>query len=118
MQCAQLALAPASAGTTCDALGRALRRCEIVDTLHRDARLGFIALPLAWFLWRRDAPWANIFQLLGIAPRTIYRKLDRDEAGRLRRPGDAPEAVDAPGTEPDQDPAGEPEPGGTPPERA
>jgi phytoene/squalene synthetase len=46
--CAQLALAPASAGTTCDALGRALRRCEIVDTLHRDARLGFIALPLAW----------------------------------------------------------------------
>jgi putative spermidine/putrescine transport system permease protein len=27
-----------------------------------------IALPLAWFLWRRVAPWANIFQLLGIAP--------------------------------------------------
>ena len=27
-----------------------------------------IALPLAWFLWRRIAPWANIFQLLGIAP--------------------------------------------------
>lgn len=27
-----------------------------------------IALPLAWFLWRRDAPWANIFQLLGVAP--------------------------------------------------
>ena len=27
-----------------------------------------IALPLAWFLWRRTAPWANIFQLLGIAP--------------------------------------------------
>ncbi|MFU0504254.1 ABC transporter permease [Pseudaminobacter sp. NGMCC 1.201702] len=27
-----------------------------------------IALPLAWFLWRRRAPWANIFQLLGIAP--------------------------------------------------
>ena len=27
-----------------------------------------IALPLAWFLWRRIAPWANIFQLLGVAP--------------------------------------------------
>lgn len=26
------------------------------------------ALPLAWFQWRRDAPWARIFQLLGIAP--------------------------------------------------
>ena len=25
-------------------------------------------LPLAWFLWRRIAPWANVFQLLGIAP--------------------------------------------------
>lgn len=30
-----------------------------------------IALPLAWFLWRRTAPWANIFQLLGIAPFTL-----------------------------------------------
>ncbi len=30
-----------------------------------------IALPLAWFLWRRDAPWANIFQLLGVAPFTL-----------------------------------------------
>ena len=30
-----------------------------------------IALPLAWFLWRRDAPWANLFQLLGIAPFTL-----------------------------------------------
>ena len=27
-----------------------------------------IALPLAWFLWRRVAPWASIFQLLGVAP--------------------------------------------------
>ena len=27
-----------------------------------------IALPLAWFLWRRIAPWAQIFQLLGLAP--------------------------------------------------
>jgi putative spermidine/putrescine transport system permease protein len=30
-----------------------------------------IALPLSWFLWRRIAPWANIFQLLGIAPFTL-----------------------------------------------
>ncbi|MCD2185082.1 ABC transporter permease [Rhizobium sp. GN54] len=30
-----------------------------------------IALPLSWFLWRRHAPWANIFQLLGIAPFTL-----------------------------------------------
>lgn len=30
-----------------------------------------IALPLAWFLWRRHAPWANIFRLLGIAPFTL-----------------------------------------------
>ncbi|MBX4908263.1 MULTISPECIES: ABC transporter permease [Rhizobium] len=30
-----------------------------------------IALPLAWFLWRRYAPWANIFQLLGVAPFTL-----------------------------------------------
>lgn len=27
-----------------------------------------IALPLAWFLWRRVAPWARLFQLLGISP--------------------------------------------------
>jgi putative spermidine/putrescine transport system permease protein len=27
-----------------------------------------IALPLSWFLWRRVAPWARVFQLLGIAP--------------------------------------------------
>lgn len=30
-----------------------------------------IALPLAWFLWRRLAPWAQVFQLLGIAPFTL-----------------------------------------------
>ena len=30
-----------------------------------------VALPLAWFLWRREARWANIFQLLGIAPFTL-----------------------------------------------
>ena len=34
-------------------------------------------------------------QILGIAPRTIYRKLDRDEAGRLvERPGAATEDPD------------------------
>ncbi|MEO3430977.1 ABC transporter permease [Pelagibius sp. CAU 1746] len=27
-----------------------------------------IAMPLAWFLWRRVAPWARVFQFLGIAP--------------------------------------------------
>lgn len=30
-----------------------------------------IALPLSWFLWRRIAPWANVFQILGIAPFTL-----------------------------------------------
>ena len=30
-----------------------------------------IALPLAWFIWRRQTKWANIFQLLGIAPFTL-----------------------------------------------
>lgn len=27
-----------------------------------------IALPLAWFLWRRVAPWARFIELLGLAP--------------------------------------------------
>ena len=30
-----------------------------------------IALPLTWFIWRRQTKWANIFQLLGIAPFTL-----------------------------------------------
>lgn len=30
-----------------------------------------IALPLAWFSWRRIAPWTNVFQVLGIAPFTL-----------------------------------------------
>ncbi|PRD44255.1 spermidine/putrescine ABC transporter permease [Phyllobacterium phragmitis] len=30
-----------------------------------------IALPLAWFSWRRLAPWTNVFQVLGIAPFTL-----------------------------------------------
>lgn len=27
-----------------------------------------VALPLAWFLWRYYAPWAQVFRLLGVAP--------------------------------------------------
>ncbi len=27
-----------------------------------------IAVPLAWFLWRRIAPWARIVQVIGVAP--------------------------------------------------
>lgn len=27
-----------------------------------------IAMPLAWFMWRRVAPWAQIFMVLGAAP--------------------------------------------------
>ena len=27
-----------------------------------------VALPLAWFLWRRVAPWARAFEALGLAP--------------------------------------------------
>lgn len=27
-----------------------------------------VAMPLTWFLWRRVAPWARVFQFLGIAP--------------------------------------------------
>ena len=27
-----------------------------------------VALPLAWFLWRRAAPWARAFEFLGLAP--------------------------------------------------
>src|SRR3546814_14907733 len=25
-------------------------------------------MPLTWFLWRRRAPWARVFQALGVAP--------------------------------------------------
>jgi putative spermidine/putrescine transport system permease protein len=28
----------------------------------------FVALPLAWFSWRRNVPWARIFEALGAAP--------------------------------------------------
>jgi len=27
-----------------------------------------VAMPLTWFLWRRWAPWARLFQALGVAP--------------------------------------------------
>jgi len=27
-----------------------------------------VALPLGWFCWRRIAPWARVFQVLGLAP--------------------------------------------------
>jgi putative spermidine/putrescine transport system permease protein len=27
-----------------------------------------IALPLAWFMWRRIAPWTRVFMVLGVAP--------------------------------------------------
>jgi ABC-type spermidine/putrescine transport system permease subunit II len=33
-----------------------------------------IALPLAWFLWRRHAPWANVFQLLEASRRSRCRR--------------------------------------------
>lgn len=30
-----------------------------------------IALPLAWFGWRRNAPWTRVFEVLGVAPFTL-----------------------------------------------
>jgi len=44
---------------------------SLVLALSSAALAVLIALPLAWFLWRRHAPWANIFQLLGVAPFTL-----------------------------------------------
>lgn len=44
---------------------------SVVLALASAALAVTIALPLAWFLWRRIAPWANIFQVLGIAPFTL-----------------------------------------------
>ncbi|MGB3387547.1 MAG: ABC transporter permease [Pseudaminobacter sp.] len=41
---------------------------SVVLALTAAALAVAIALPLAWFLWRRHAPWAHIFQLLGVAP--------------------------------------------------
>ncbi|MFX9065578.1 hypothetical protein ABTN38_19395, partial [Acinetobacter baumannii] len=45
--------------------------CSVVLALSSAALAVAIALPLSWFLWRRHAPWARIFQLLGIAPFTL-----------------------------------------------
>ena len=36
-----------------------------------------IALPLAWFGWRWIAPWARVFQVLGLAPFLLPRMLPR-----------------------------------------
>ncbi|MBB4237549.1 ABC transporter permease [Rhizobium esperanzae] len=44
---------------------------SFVLALSSAALAVMIALPLAWFLWRRYAPWAHIFQLLGVAPFTL-----------------------------------------------
>ncbi|TLX12933.1 ABC transporter permease [Rhizobium sp. MHM7A] len=44
---------------------------SLVLALSSAALAVLIALPLAWFLWRRHAPWANLFQLLGVAPFTL-----------------------------------------------
>ena len=41
---------------------------SVVLALTSAALAVAIALPLSWFLWRRVAPWARIFQLLGVAP--------------------------------------------------
>jgi ABC-type spermidine/putrescine transport system, permease component II len=50
---------------------RAALVASVVLALTSAALAVAIALPLAWFLWRRIAPWARIFQLLGIAPFTL-----------------------------------------------
>lgn len=47
---------------------RAALIASILLALSSAALAVAIALPLAWFLWRRIAPWANVFQLLGVAP--------------------------------------------------
>ena len=47
---------------------RAALVASIVLALSAAAIAVAIALPLAWFLWRRHAPWARVFQLLGVAP--------------------------------------------------
>lgn len=41
---------------------------SVVLALTSAALAVLIALPLAWFLWRWKAPWARVFQLLGVAP--------------------------------------------------
>jgi putative spermidine/putrescine transport system permease protein len=50
---------------------RAALFASVILALCAAALAVAIALPLAWFLWRRLAPWAQVFQLLGIAPFTL-----------------------------------------------
>ncbi len=50
---------------------RAALFASVILALCAAALAVAIALPLAWFLWRRHAPWAQVFQLLGIAPFTL-----------------------------------------------
>lgn len=52
---------------TDDSWRQALMNSLLLATLAATLAV-LIALPLAWFLWRRIAPWANVFQLLGVAP--------------------------------------------------
>lgn len=47
---------------------RAALKASLVLAATSAALAVAIALPLAWFMWRRFAPWANIVRLLGIAP--------------------------------------------------
>ncbi len=54
-----------------DAGWRSAFLASVILALTSAALAVAIALPLAWFLWRRIAPWANIFQILGIAPFTL-----------------------------------------------
>jgi putative spermidine/putrescine transport system permease protein len=41
---------------------------SVIIALSAGALSVAIAFPLAWFSWRRDAPWVKIFEVLGIAP--------------------------------------------------
>lgn len=50
---------------------RAALLSSVLLALSSAALAVAIALPLSWFLWRRIAPWANIFRVLGIAPFTL-----------------------------------------------
>jgi putative spermidine/putrescine transport system permease protein len=51
-----------------DPAWRAALIYSIVLALVSAALAVLIALPLAWFLWRWIAPWARVFQVLGLAP--------------------------------------------------
>ena len=46
-----------------------------------------IALPLAWFGWRWIAPWARVFQVLGLAPDLglVQRRRAQSRRGLSRR---------------------------------